>query len=168
MKVLFSTPVILLLFFVAGCGKTADQKKMEADLNAEVMKIHQDQMKEIVQIRDLMAGIDIELMSFDKLMNEHPKQMAGRTPDDLVNAKKMLLGAKSAMESWMSGYTMYDAGTKHEEAMTKLAKDKNDLTKIQALIDAAKGAATGALDAHRHLAEQIASAPSVASRRAKK
>jgi hypothetical protein len=160
--------LILSLFVLTGCGKTADQQKMEADLNAEVMKIHEQQMKEVDEIRDLMAGTDIELVSFDKLVNDHPKQMAGHTPDDLVHARKMLLGAKSAMESWMSGYKMYDAGVKHEEAMAKLAKDKDDLMKVQASIDAAKAAANAALDAHRKLAEQIAAATPVTSRRTKK
>lgn len=147
---------VFLLSVFAGCGKTTDQKKMEADLNAEVMKSHEKQMKELDEIRDLMAGIDIELMSYDRLANEHPKQMAGRTPDDLVNAKKTLLSAKSAMESWMSGYKMYDPSVAHEAAMAKLAKDKDDLTKIQVSIDAAKAAANAALDANRKLADQFA------------
>jgi len=168
MKTPVSFIVVLLSFAIIGCGKTADQKKMEADLNAEVLKMHEKQMKEIEEIRDLMAGIDIELMSYDKLVNEHPKQMAGHTPDDLVSAKKMLLSAKSAMESWMTGYKMYDAGAKHEEAMAKLGKDKDDLTKVQASIDAAKEIARAALDAHRQLAEQITAATSVPARRAKK
>jgi hypothetical protein len=158
----------IVSFMLTGCGKNADQKKVEADLNAEVMKIHEKQMKDMQEIRDLMAGIDIELMSYDKLVHDHPTQMAGQSPDDLVDAKKMLLSAKSAMESWMSGYTMYNAAMKHEEAMAKLARDKDDLTKVQASIDAAKSAANTTLAAHRKLADQIAAATPASARQGKK
>jgi hypothetical protein len=164
MKTLLSLPLAAALLLV-GCGKSADQKKMEADLNAEVMKIHQDQMKQMTEIRDLMGGIDMELATFDKLTREHPREMKGQTPDDLVNAKKMLLSAKGAMESWMSGYTMYHEGMKHEEAMAKLAKDKEELASVQGKINAALSAANTTLDAHRKSAEQIAAA---APRRVKK
>ncbi len=154
-----SFPVLLAAaILVAGCGKSADQKKMEADLNAEVMRIHHDQMKEMNAIRDLMGRIDMELAAYDRLVREHPRQMAGRTPDDLVDAKKMLLAAKGAMEGWMSGYTMYHEGMKHEEAMAKLTKDREDLANVQLKIDAAKKAAAEALDAHRKIADQVASA----------
>jgi hypothetical protein len=154
-------PLILLgvALMFAGCGKSSEQKAVEENLNAEVLKLHEKQMLELNEIRDLMSGIDIELSDHDRLAAAHPKEFAGRSPDDLIVAKKVLMAAKSAMDTWMSSYRMYDPRMKHEDAIAKLTKDRDDLFKIQAAFDSAKGAATAALDAHRAFVHQIAAIP---------
>ncbi len=148
--------VLLLILFAAGCGKPAEQKAMEEQLNAEVLAMHEKQMGQLNEIRDLVGGIDIELSNHDRLAATHPKEYAGKTPDDLVKAKNMLLGAKASMERWMAGYKMYDPQMNHEDAMAKLTKDKDDITAVQNSLDSAKAAAHSALDAERTFAERFA------------
>ena len=155
MKTLHSILAFLLLI-IAGCGKPSEQRTMEQQLNAEVLTMHEKQMQQLTEIRDLVGGIDIELSTHDRLAATHPKEYAGRTPDDLIKAKNMLLGAKASMERWMAEYKMYDPQMKHEDAMAKLSRDKEDLSKVQAAVDSAIAAAHSALDAERAFADRSA------------
>jgi len=156
--------LVLLSLTLTGCGKTAEQKAMEESLNAEVLKLHERQMDEMKELKDLISGIDIELSNHDRLAAAHPREFAGKTPDDLVTAKNALVAARAAMQTWMSSYKMYDPGMKHEDAMTKLTKDRADLVQIQASIDSARGVANAALDAHRALVAQL-TAPRTTSKK---
>ncbi len=146
-----------LLIITAGCGKPAEQQTMEQKLNAEVLAMHEKQMGQLNELRDLVGGIDIELSNHDRLAAKHPKEYAGKTPDDLIKAKDMLLNAKASMERWMAEYKMYDPQMKHDEALAKLTKDKDELMKVQATLDSAKAAAHAALDAERAFADRFAS-----------
>ena len=149
--------VIALLAF-QGCGKPADQKAAEERLNAEVMQLHERQMDGMAEIQNLIAAIDIELANHDRLVREHPRQLAGQTSDDLVNARKMLLATKSMLNRWMSSYRPYDAAANHDTVMVRMNADREALLGIQASADAARAAAQNALESHRKLSEQVAAA----------
>ena len=149
---------LVLLILAGGCGKTAEQKSDEERLNADVMQLHERQMEEMMEIQDLISGIDIELAHHDRLALRHPKEMSAGTADDLINARKMLLAAKGAMTAWMKGYRPYGPSMQHDTAMASLASDKNSLLAIQASVDAARNAATTALESHRKLSDRLTSA----------
>lgn len=146
------------LLMLEGCGKSTEQKVAEERLNAQVMKLHEHLMEDMAEIRDLNAAIDIELANHDRLALQYPKDLAGRTADDLISARKMLLAAKSEMTKWISGYRPYDDSMNHDTVMTKLSSDTEALRDIQKSIESAKNTANGAIESHRQLSEKVAAA----------
>ena len=142
--------VLLLVAAIAfvGCGKSAEMKKMETDLNAELMKMHDGQMAGMKQVGELVSSLDAALAKTDSLTAANPKLAEMLKTDDLKAAKEKLLAAKTGMESWMKGHKPYDVNMKHEEVLMNLKADKDALLKVKADGEAAIAGAGAALSAN--------------------
>jgi hypothetical protein len=140
---------------LAGCGKTADQKKLETDLNNQVQKLHDVGMSKMSQLADLSGQIDKALAKHDSLAKAYPKLFAAHPTDDLKAAGEAITAAKTSMDTWMKGYKKFDPEALHEQNMAQLNKDVTDLTKLNGAIESAVTGATKALDSHSAIAAEI-------------
>jgi uncharacterized lipoprotein YehR (DUF1307 family) len=152
MKSTLVTLAVLVAFVLAGCGKSEIQKKLESELNNEVMKMHDATMATITKATDLTSQLDGAVALQDSLAKRFPKAFEGKTTDDLTAAKQKLAGVKDEMEKWMKGHKAYDPNAKHDEILAQLKKDKEDLTKIKSDVEGAVAAATTAIESHKQLA----------------
>jgi hypothetical protein len=152
MKSTLVTLAVLVAFVLAGCGKSEVQKKLESDLNSEVMKMHDATMATLAKAKDLSTQIDGAVAVQDSLAKRFPKAFEGKTTNDLTAAKEKLAGVKDEMDKWMKGHKPFDPNGKHEDILAQLKKDKDDLTKVKNDVEGALAAATTAIDAHKQLA----------------
>jgi uncharacterized lipoprotein YmbA len=160
--------LIAVAFVLAGCGKSAEQKKMELDLSAQVQKLHDAGMASMKQVDELTGKIDAAVAMHDSLVKAFPKLAAGHPAEDLIAAKGKLASVKSAMDTWMKGFKPYNETMKHEEAVTMLKKNVEDLTKMKGEIDASVTAATTAIDAHAKAASELMAQASKTIKKVKK
>lgn len=157
MKSTLVTLALLIAFVLAGCGKSEVQKKLESELNSEIMKMHDATMATITKAKDLASQLDGAVAVQDSLAKLYPKAFEGKTTDDLKAAKEKLAGVKDEMDKWMKGHKPFDPNGKHEEILAQLKKDKEDLTKIKNDAEGAFTAATTAIDSHKQLVTDVAS-----------
>jgi hypothetical protein len=148
----------LLLLLVAaslvGCGKSAEMKKLEADLNAEIQKVHMQQMSSMKVLDSLNASLDAAMAMHTELAAKYPKALEGHSADDIAAAKATIAGAKTAMDSWMKAYKPYDETLPHEQVMAQLNKDMQGLMGMQTQLDAAMKGASDVITAHAKAAEE--------------
>jgi hypothetical protein len=142
---------------IAGCGKSAEFKKLESDLFASVSSMHEDGMSLMNQGRDLSAKIDDAIAMYDSMAAKYPKVFEGQSSDDLKAAKEKLAGAAASMKEWMSGMKPYDPTMDHTEVMAQLTGARDGITKVKAQFQDAITSATTALENHKAFAEQMAS-----------
>lgn len=142
---------------VAGCGKSAEFKKLESDLFASVHSMHDEGMSLMNQGRDLSAKIDDAIATYDSMAAKYPKVFEGQSSDDLKAAKEKLAGAAASMKEWMAGMKPYDATMDHTEVMAQLTSAKEGITKVKGQFQDAITSATTALENHKAFAEQMAS-----------
>jgi hypothetical protein len=143
-------------FVIAGCGKSAEFKKLESDLFASVTAMHDDGMSLMNKGRDLSSKIDDAIAMYDSMAAKYPKVFEGQSSDDLKAAKEKLATATTSMKEWMAGMKPYDSTMEHTEVMTQLSNAKDGITKVKAQFQDAITAATTALDNHKAFAEQMA------------
>jgi hypothetical protein len=140
---------------VAGCGKSAEFKKLESDLFASVTSMHDDGMSLMNKGRDLSAKIDDAIAAYDSMAAKYPKQFEGQSSDDLKAAKEKLAGAAASMKEWMGGMKPYDPTMDHTEVMAQLASAKDGITKVKAQFQDAITSAATALESHKAFAEDM-------------
>lgn len=138
---------------VAGCGKSDMQKKLEADLYAEVNTLHDAGMSTYKQAQDLAGQIDGAIANHNAMAAKYVKQFAGHSADDLTAAKEKLATVIGSMDSWMKEFKPYDPEAPHEQVLTALGKNKEELTSMNTQLAEAVKSAMGALDAHKMFAE---------------
>ena len=155
MKNLMVLSVLIAAILFVGCGKSDLQKKMETELNAAIMKLHDGQMASMKTMDDLTKQLDEVASMDDSLTRKNPKAAEGHSMDDLKAAKEKLAAVKADMTTWMSGHKPYDENMKHEEVMAQLTKDKDALTKIAADGQAAMSAATAAIESHKAFVQDL-------------
>jgi hypothetical protein len=141
---------------IAGCGKSAEFKKLESDLFASVTAMHDDGMSLMNKGRDLSAKIDDAIAMYDSMAAKYPKEFEGHSNDDLKAAKEKLAGAAASMKDWMSGMKPYDPTMDHTEVMAQLTKAKDGITKVKGDFQEAISSATTALENHKAFAEEMA------------
>jgi len=140
---------------MAGCGKSAEFKKMESDLFASVSAMHDDGMSLMNRERDLSAQIDDAIAGYDSMAAKFPKEFEGHSSDDLKAAKEKLAGAAASMKEWMAGMKPYDPAMDHAEVMAQLTKAKDGIAKVKNEFQDAFSSAAVALEAHKAFAEEI-------------
>jgi len=148
---------VMVAFVLTGCGKSEVEKKLESDLNSEVMKMHDAAMATITKGKDLASQLDKSVAMHDSLAKLYPKAFEGTTTDDLKAAKEKLASVKGEMDKWMQGHKPYDPNMKHEEVLAQLKKDKDDLMKIKNDVDGALSGATTVLEGHKQHAADLLS-----------
>jgi hypothetical protein len=140
---------------LVGCGKSADMKKLESDLNAEIQKVHGVQMESMKVLDSLTASLDAAMAKHTELAAKFPKALEGHSADDIAAAKEQIAGAKSAMEGWMKAYKPYDEGLPHEQVMAQLNKDMEGLMGTQTQLAAAMKVASDVITGHAKAAEEV-------------
>jgi outer membrane murein-binding lipoprotein Lpp len=157
MKTSSLTLFVLLLsaLLLAGCGKSAQQKQMEADLNTRVMQLHDSGMAKMRQAQTLDAQLDSALTMHDSLAGKFPRESTGHSSTDINDAKQKIASARAAMEAWMAGHKPYDENAKHEETMSMLNADLQGIEKVSAQLDTAIVDATGTIENHRKFAADL-------------
>lgn len=138
-----------------GCGKSADMKKLESDLNAEILKVHEKQMASMKVLDSLTASLDATAAAHAELAAKFPKALADHSADDIAAAKDQIAGAKSAMDAWMKAYKPYDENLPHEQVMAQLNKDMEGLMGIQTQLDAVMKGASDVITGHAKVAEEV-------------
>jgi hypothetical protein len=164
-------PVLLLVCIAvafAGCGKSAEMKKMEADLYASVTSMHDAGMTLMSKANAAMADIDSAVAQNERLAAAHPKEVAAHSMDDLMAAKAKVAAAITSMKEWMGSFKPYDPTKGHEEVMAELTKTKDGITKVKANFDEALAAAKTAVDTHTAFAAELMAKAAPAKKGAKK
>ena len=147
--------VVLATLVVAGCGKSAEMKKLEAALNTEVMDKHEAIMKLVPEMDSLTSGITRVTAKHDSLVKMYPALTTGQTAADLVAAQEKISAAKAAMDAWMRGFKPYDADAKHEGVLAGLNTQKDELIAITKQFEEARLAACDAIAAHVVAADKV-------------
>ena len=158
MKTLQLLAIVLIAVAVlfAGCGKSAEMKKLEAGLNTEVMQKHDDMMKAMSGLDVAVGQITTVIAKHDSLAKLFPKQLAGHDATDLLAAKEKLESAKGAMTAWMKSFKPYDPTAKHEMVMESLKKTKDDLGVVENQFQAALTTAKEAVANHAKIMDELA------------
>lgn len=158
MKTLQLLAILLISVAVlfAGCGKSAEMKKLEAGLNTEVMQKHDDMMKAMSGLDVAIGQINTVIAKHDSLAQRFPKQFAGHDATDLLAAKEKLESAKGAMTTWMKSFKPYDPTAKHEMVMESLKKTKDDLGVVENQFQAALTTAKEAVANHAKIMDELA------------
>ena len=151
--------VAALALVIAGCGKTAEQQKMETDLNAEVMALQKDVQSDVAGFADLQAKLDDAMKMHKDLMKKYAKKMKGHTMEDVAAAKQGLDAAKTEADAALNGLTAYDEKMDHEQAMAKLNQDKETLSKAKDKVVAALTAANAAISNHEKMKASLTAKP---------
>ena len=147
--------VLVIAAALVGCGKSADMKKLETDLNAEIQKVHEVQMESMKVLDSLTASLDATMAKHTELAAKYPKALEGHSADDIAAAKEQIAGAKSAMGSWMKAYKPYDESLPHEQVMAQLNKDMEGLMGMQTQLAAAMKAASDVITSHAKAADEV-------------
>ena len=149
------TVLILVSLLAAGCGKSADQLKMEGDLAKEITTLHDGLMAKMPQISDLLNKIPELSAQGEMLAKKYPKAAEALKTDGLKSASEMLVKAKSSMEAWMKGFKPYDVEMKHDDVIKALTQQKDDLTKMKGEFDTALTGATGSVETYSKTIEDL-------------
>jgi hypothetical protein len=147
--------LLLSALFLAGCGKSGEQKQLEIDLNKRVMQMHDAEMAKLDQAKTLDAQLDSAMTMHESVAGKFPKDAAGHTSDDIIQAKEQLAAARSAMDAWMASHKPYAEEMNHAEAMSKMNAEMESLTKVSAQLDTAIAGATATVEAHRQFAQGL-------------
>lgn len=140
---------------LAGCGKSAEQKKLESDLNAAITKAHDEEMATMKVLDSLASAVDAATAQHNELAAKYAKLVTGHTSDDLTSALGKIASAKKSMDEWMKAYRPYDETTPHEQAMAKLNKDMQDLMTVKTQMDDAIKTASAAVTNHTKFADEL-------------
>ena len=140
---------------LAGCGKSADQAKLESDLNAAINKAHDEEMATMKVLDSLASAVDATTARHNELAAKYAKLVTGHTTDDLTSALEKIASAKKSMQEWMKAYRPYDETAPHEQAMAKLNKDMQDLMAVKTQMDEAIQTASAAITDHTKFADEL-------------
>lgn len=140
---------------LAGCGKSAEQKHLEGQLWTKVKQLHDDAMGEIMKFGDLEQRIDAAVARHDELATRYPRQMKDHTADDLQAARAELESLREKMDIWMKGFKPYDESLPHEEAMSALSSNLEDLEGMKVSLEKAVAQAEAVLADHQAAAEAL-------------
>jgi len=112
-------PITLLLFLVVAC---TNQKAQIEQLEAEVIKIHDDVMPKSIEINRTQRALKVFLKD-----STTTKENQGVIRDQI----KLLDEADKAMSDWMVNYKAPLAEDSFEQTMTKLNEEKQKITKVK-------------------------------------
>lgn len=155
MKYTIVSTLVAAALLLSGCGKNDLQKKLETELNGEITKMHDSGMATYTKAKDLLTQIDAANLKHEEMAKMFPKEFKDHSSADLMAAKDKIDAAVSSMDTWMKGFKPFDPEIAHDQVMTVLAKQKDELTSMNSLLMAAITEATTALDAHKQFAESL-------------
>jgi hypothetical protein len=153
--------VSVLALFIAGCGKSQEQQKMEIALNAEVMTLQKDVESNISSFTELMAKLEATRQMHKRLEKQYAKKMKKHNADDITAASQLLESVERDAKATLKDLTVYDKQTAHDQAMIGLNRDKESLMKIKERIAEAVGSANEAIANHEQMKNSLTKKSSV-------
>jgi hypothetical protein len=152
--------VALLGLAIIGCGPSAEQKKLIADLTGEVGTMVNDAASSLGKMDDVAGQITSAIGSADSLKMKFPKDSTavGGAIAQLTSAKDRLMSVKDNVSAWLKNYKTPDlTNLKFDQVVSDLKKNKEELTSAVGEIQGALGAATTALDGYKGIASGLMS-----------
>lgn len=150
--------VALVALVLIGCGPSAEQKKMVADLTAEVTGMVDNVKNSLGKLDNVSGEITAAIAGADSLAQKNPKDAAAITDavNQLKTAKERLMSVKDNVNSWVAAFKVPDLATMgFDKTMAQLKQDKEQLTTATSEIEGALGAANTALDGYKNLAASL-------------
>ena len=127
---LFLTAILAALLFLGCSEKKIPDKDQEKALFDEVIKVH-----------DEVMGADEHLVKNKMLLDSLVKvaKPTGSTDSAKLYSTQLMM-ADSAMSIWMHKFDAENTGKSHEQIMTYLDSQKNEISKVKTQIISAIGA----------------------------
>ena len=150
--------VALIALSIAGCGPSAEQKKMVTDMTGEVTTMVNDASSSLGKIDDAVKQVDAAIITGDSLKMKAPKDSTsiGNAIIQLKTAKDRLLSVKDNVSQWVAAYKTPDLEkAKFEQVVADLKKNKDEVTSASAEIQGAIDAAMTALEEYRNVASSV-------------
>jgi len=146
-------PLLALLF--AGCGKSQEQKKMEADLNSEVNALKTDVESSLSGFGELRNKLDATRQMHDELQKKYARQMKNHSADDITAAGRVLETAKEEAAVALTNLSSYKEQLPHDQAMKGLNQNKEALVKTKDRVTEAMKSATAAISNHEQMKNKL-------------
>jgi hypothetical protein len=150
----WTTLFTLLALSLGGCGKSESDLKIEAEMNEQIDRLHDEGMLLVKSFTDLEREIGAAQSIHDSLARVHPGLFSVEAGDKLAAAEHQLDSARLAMKTWMREHKRYDSALPHREAVDLLTREKEGLLSITNEMKAASAAANNALATYRQVLEQ--------------
>lgn len=160
MKNLVVPIAALILVALVGCGPSAEQKKMVADLTTEVTSMMNDAKSSLGDLDKAAGDITTSLSGADSLMMKYPKdtEAINGAVTQLKSAKDRLMSVKDNVSSWINAYKAPDlTKMKFDQVIADLKKNKDELTTATSEIKGALSAASAAIDGYKNVASTLMS-----------
>lgn len=151
----FAVGLGLAALLLAGCGKSAEERHLEAELWAKVTSMHDKVMAETMEFGDLEQKIDAAMARHEELAKRYARELKGHTAEDLQAARTELESLRTKMDNWMKGFKPYDEALPHQDAMASLETSLQWLTSMQGEIEKAVTQAETSLAEHQAAAETL-------------
>ncbi|MER3523627.1 MAG: hypothetical protein C4326_06035 [Ignavibacteria bacterium] len=151
--------VALFALAIAGCGPSAEQKKMVDDLTAEVKSMADNASNSIGKLEGVAGEIAAAIAGADSLAKKYPKDTASITSavSQLRSAKDRVTSVKDNVSAWLAQFKVPSLETmKFDQVLSKLKKQKEELSTATSEVEGALSAATTALDSYKGLASGLA------------
>jgi hypothetical protein len=158
MKKLAVVLVALTVLALVGCGPSAEQKKMVADLTTEVTTMVNSTSAKLGDLDNVAGQITSAISGADSLAMKFPKDTASimGAITQLKSAKDRVMSVKENVSAWVSNFKAPDlTKMKFDEVLTSLKKSKDELTSAGAEVEGAMTAATTALDGYKGIASGL-------------
>jgi hypothetical protein len=143
--------VSFLALLFAGCGKSQEQKKMEADLNSEVNALKKEVESSLSGFDELRNKLGATLQMHNELQKKYAKKMKNHSADDITTAGRMLETAKEAADVALANLSSYKEQLPHDQAMKALNQNKEALVRAKDRVAEAIQSATAALSNHEQM-----------------
>lgn len=148
----------ILLLTLVGCGPSAEQKKMVADLTSEVTTMVDNVKNSLARLDNISGEVTAAIAGADSLAQKNPKDTAAisNVLNQLKSAKDRVMSVKDNVNSWIAAFKVPDLATMDfDKVMAQLKQDKEQLTTATSEIEGALTAANTALDGYKNLAANL-------------
>lgn len=152
--------VVAFALAAIGCGPSAEQNKMVADLTGEVTDMINDARSSIGQMEDVAGQIASAVSGADSLAKKFPRDTTSimGAVNQLKSAKDRLISVKDNVTAWVNNFKTPDlAAMKFDEVVSNLKKSKDELTTATSEIQGALSAASASLDGYKSVSSGLMS-----------
>ena len=147
--------ISLLALLFAGCGKSQEEKKMEADLNSELNTLKKVVESSLSGFAELRNKLDSTRQMHNELQKKYAKKMNNHSADDITTAGRMLETAKEEAEVTLTNLSSYKEQLPHDQAMKGLNRNKETLVKTKDRVTEAMQSATAAISNHEQMKNKL-------------
>lgn len=158
MKYFSEVVAAFLVIALTGCGPSAEQKKVAADMTTEVTTMVENVKSSLGKLDNIAGEITAAITAADSLAQKNPKEAATITEvvNQLKSAKDRAMSVKDNVNSWVAAFKAPDMATMDfDKVMAQLKQDKEQLATATSEIEGAMTAANAALDGYKNLAANL-------------